>query len=244
MAQRRQLARLALEVRDRLESLVSDVDTSNIDTWWQSVQTQAIALVLRGANAAATLTQQYIRQHAAVEGRLVIPSRAVPERSVVGASLRITGPVAFKIHMSSSGGAVAQSVDVMKDQLFAAAMRQTMNGARGTLVQTFFDSDQVAGYRRVTDADPCFFCALLASRGAVYTKESATTVVGRGGRPRGSRQIGESYHDHCQCTAELVYTREQEPPEVAELYQDWLRVTRGLSGQDAINAWRRYWENR
>ncbi|MEV7644713.1 MULTISPECIES: hypothetical protein [Actinomycetes] len=69
---------------------------------------------------------------------------------------------------------------------------------------------------RVPKPGCCAFCGMLASRGAVYSEESAGVVGGRGvpvgqgqgrgskgrGRgikTRGSRAIGESFHDHCRC---------------------------------------------
>lgn len=69
---------------------------------------------------------------------------------------------------------------------------------------------------RVPKPGCCAFCGMLASRGAVYSTESAGVVGGRGipvgqgkgrgskgrGRgikTRGSREIGEDFHDHCRC---------------------------------------------
>ena len=78
------------------------------------------------------------------------------------------------------------------------------------------------GYQRVPKPGCCAFCGMLASRGASETtnyssKEAALRVVGRGvpvektrgkrggqGKgigPRGSRKIGEKFHDHCKCRA-------------------------------------------
>lgn len=78
------------------------------------------------------------------------------------------------------------------------------------------------GYQRVPSPGCCAFCGLLASRGADYgSAEAAGTVVGRGMpvsrnyngdgkrvrggqakgiRPRGSRQLGERFHDFCRCS--------------------------------------------
>ena len=77
-------------------------------------------------------------------------------------------------------------------------------------------------YQRVPQPGCCAFCGMLASRGASETtsyssEESALRVVGRGvpvektrGRrggqgkgigARGSRKIGEKFHDHCKCRA-------------------------------------------
>lgn len=72
-------------------------------------------------------------------------------------------------------------------------------------------------YQRMPRADCCAFCAMLASRGAVYESEAAATrVVGRGvpigkhrlskgTRQRGSQRIGEAFHDHCRCIGVAVF---------------------------------------
>lgn len=77
------------------------------------------------------------------------------------------------------------------------------------------------GYQRVPSPGCCAFCAMLASRGASYgSYKSAKTVVGRGTeipkvrrrggqakglRPRGSRRLGDSFHDYCRCTVVAVH---------------------------------------
>ena len=71
-------------------------------------------------------------------------------------------------------------------------------------------------WRRVPDADPCTFCATLATRGYLddgYTSEKAalTTAMGR------------KYHDFCGCTAtEIVDTWEPTEQEQRwiDLYED------------------------
>lgn len=76
---------------------------------------------------------------------------------------------------------------------------------------------------RVPKPGCCAWCGMLASRGAVYSTESAGVVGGRGvpveqgkgrgsfgkGRgikTRGSRAIGESFHDHCRCEVVALTT--------------------------------------
>ena len=74
-----------------------------------------------------------------------------------------------------------------------------------------------ASAQRVPKPGCCGFCGMLASRFAGYSSEKAAgQVVGRGVpvgkgrgrgmkgrgmgiRPRGSRAIGEDFHDHCRC---------------------------------------------
>jgi hypothetical protein len=47
---------------------------------------------------------------------------------------------------------------------------------------------------------------------------------------------------NCRCTAQPVYSHaDAEALTDNPLRQDWDRVTAGLSGKDALNAWRRWW---
>lgn len=128
--------------------------------------------------------------------------------------------------------------------------RRALNAGRDTMV--FSTAANGTRWRRVTDGNPCAFCAMLATRSDYRTRESALYVVGRadgygtaeykatgrlhyGGRTtrdgkrskkgslrtRGSRNIGERYHDRCGCTvAEVVGPWEPNDAERghAELY--------------------------
>lgn len=69
--------------------------------------------------------------------------------------------------------------------------------------------------QRVPRVGCCAFCSMLASRGAVYSADSAGSVVGRGSpigkhklsggiRPRGAQRSGEQFHDNCRCRVVTV----------------------------------------
>ncbi|QNJ56824.1 capsid maturation protease [Mycobacterium phage Reindeer] len=107
-----------------------------------------------------------------------------------------------------------------------AAIRQAMNGGRNATGRVLKFDRRIIGYARVTDGNPCWYCALLASRGAVYAKDSFI----RGGRtrfdgtltkadkdfepPKDGPELPEGYsnaakvHDHCRCQLRPVYANE------------------------------------
>jgi hypothetical protein len=129
------------------------------------------------------------------------------------------------------------------EEAFAAALaltlgtayRYTADGGRFTIQNTAEHDRTALGWARVTDGNPCYFCAMLASRGPVYKSQSSALL----------RADGRKYHNGCGCTAEPVYNRDQPWPGDARRYQQlWKTSTAGLRGKAAINAFRRAHEGR
>jgi hypothetical protein len=99
---------------------------------------------------------------------------------------------------------------------------------------------RVEMFARKCGPNPCYFCAMLASRGFVYTKASGsttsrdTTVAGNfvGGDIR-------KFHDNCHCTLISRWELQSKLPEQNQFYKDmWLEVTKGLGGKAAMSKWR------
>ena len=143
-------------------------------------------------------------------------------------SLIVTGPVNIKskVKRATPPEQAARSALV---EASGAASRHVLNGGRKTLL-TVVQNDNVAlGWARVTDGDPCAFCAMLASRGPAY---------------KSRQQASFQPHDHCACSVEPVFSREAAwPGRGREFQQLWNDNIRGqYSGKDAIRAFRRLYE--
>lgn len=217
------MLRLAELIARRLGVAARRADVSDIEGWWDSIAAEVQEEILTGQSALARLARGYLTAHAQAEGTTVRPVVVQPNAQQVATSLRVTGPVAFRTHMAISGNADA-SVRVMASQLEGAAQRLVLEGDRQTTTQTVAANDSVAGWRRVGGGSSCPFCLMLIGRGAVYSKRTATF---------------ES-HDRCGCTAEPLYRRDPEPPEVRRLQQQWREATAGTTGAGSIRAWRAF----
>ena len=153
---------------------------------------------------------------------------------------------------------------VMRDAgalVAGASDRDALMGGRDLLEEASRADAAVVGWARITDDDPCHFCALMASRGAVYRSEWSARYVGQrrpGGLPpeaagwsptefadwETSRGLNR-YHDNCHCTVIPVYSREDWLPERSEAFRElYYLSTEGLVGADARRAFRQAIEAR
>lgn len=85
--------------------------------------------------------------------------------------------------------------------LAASTMRHVQNGGRQTLYDNILEDPVALGYIRVTRTDPCYFCAMLASRGIVYGVDSFDESD-----PRFTGNGNAKVHDSCFCSLKPVYT--------------------------------------
>lgn len=71
-----------------------------------------------------------------------------------------------------------------------------LTGGRTTIENWAKKDTRAVGWRRVSDGDPCAFCAMLVTRGPVYTSDEKAGL---------RASDGHKYHPHCGCTVEIVY---------------------------------------
>lgn len=113
----------------------------------------------------------------------------------------------------------------------AAASRHVLAGGRETTLELVQEDAAAVGWVRVTDGDPCAFCALLSSRGIAYKSEKSAAFAA---------------HDGDQCVAAVVFDKSAPLPgrsaEFAKFYRD--HVQGQYSGDDARRAFRRLYEEK
>lgn len=109
-----------------------------------------------------------------------------------------------------------------------AGMGRHARGASRDLVLATASANRMRWARSLSGAENCAWCAMLASRGAVYTEKSVRFQA----------------HDHCDCSAELVPSADQwrgrdEAIRLRELWDeagDLTTFTKLLRGADEMAA--------
>lgn len=148
-----------------------------------------------------------------------------PRDRAMEISLNITGPIGQKAKRAR-GKSVSEARDLSFVESSGAASRHVLTGGRQSLLTLLQRDSRVQRWIRVTDGDPCAFCAMLAGRGPVYLTEDSA---------------GFRAHDHCACTAEAVYHNNAPwPGRAQEFHRLWREhIYKRYSGRKAIREWER-----
>lgn len=79
-----------------------------------------------------------------------------------------------------------------------AAMKAAQQGARTEIAMLTYTDNRAKGYVSIPRGDnPCAWCMMLASRGAMFYKTRPTVV-----------SVNEQWHDNCKCAIEPIFSSE------------------------------------
>ena len=127
-------------------------------------------------------------------------------------------------------------IQAAERDLVAGAEKLTLNAARNTVAQNVERDRQAVGWYFATDADPCYWCALIASRSIVFQHDSFEIsnkqFVGKG---------RAKVHNNCRCNLAPAFSRSMTLPDIN---QRALEVYKARGEGDALNAFRKAWEAR
>ena len=166
------------------------------------------------------------------------PADDLPTPSTVATELHTSGAAVAKARIAK-GTPPREAKEKAANAVAAKVVRHVADGGRAPLAAEVRTGNRGAvGYARVVDADPCPFCAMLASRGAVYRSDA---FAGSNALFAGDGAF--KVHDGCECTLEPVYGRSVTalPPGSAKLAEEWAEVAAGRD--DPFAYWRRYKES-
>lgn len=175
-----------------------DLDGSS--PYWTALSTLAVNRRMQQSQAAAATYLDEYRQ--AEIGKPATVALGAPAGTAT--ALRIAGLVRVK-KLIARGMDPEDAHSAAFTKYAGIVRRQTMMGGRLTIARTTGRDRRAIGWRRVTDGNPCAFCAMLASRGPVYRDAASAD--------------GLQYHAHCGCSAEPEYSA-WEPTETEQGYID------------------------
>lgn len=244
----RRAAIVAALVAAYYQSRVEAEDPSSIERWLEIMVPRIMAEHDRVARYAAAYATQARRLELPNAPSLTFGPSAGAVEEQVRKSLSIVGPGDFMNKMreieridvtpAQEQALIAEAKQVTANKLAASAVRHIQNGGRQTLIDAAQQDRLALGYVRVTKDKPCFFCAMLASRGLVFAEDSFADSD-----PRFTGDGTAKVHDSCQCAMKPVYDRKTDPILAdSEVYTDmWSRW--GAGGGRAALRFRRGYEH-
>lgn len=201
------------------------LDPTNLDAttggWMRAMITAITAQRARSVRIAAGYTAAF---RLAETGSDFTPVAAGPaDLTALITSLRVTGPVSIQA-AARRGVALPDAAALAVPKVAGAAMRHALNGGRDTILGTVAADPKAIGWARAASGRACAFCAMLASRGPVYSGEDTASF-----HP----------HDHCHCQPEPTFDRDAPWPAGSDDYRDlWDTVTHGLPTAEGRTAFR------
>jgi len=226
-AHRRAQARLGAQTVAQALAVWPLLDPADVNGTVQRWLSAMIPIVRSSRRTSARLAANYLVTFRALELGVDVPAMVpvlvedVPARRVA-TSLIVTGPAAIRAGVAR-GVQLEQAAEVGAARSAGAAMRHVLNGGRETVAETVRSDNRSLGWARAVSPSCCAFCAMLASRGPVFSEGTVEFPA----------------HDNCSCGSEPVYRRDADWPSGSRRFQElWQESTRGLSGDDARNAFR------
>lgn len=187
-AHRRQQITIGLEAEREVKAQWGRLNPDDLDGTSPAWLAATSAVILNRRAQSAALARAYVAEFRRAEG--VRPSEVVRvggARPLVEGTLMLNGPIAIKRDIAK-GIAPALTITRADRSVAAQGPKLAMNGGRDTVLKS--SRRRRSRWRRVTDGDPCAFCAMLASRGPTYSAETVLFPLHKG---------------RCGCTAEEVF---------------------------------------
>lgn len=223
-------ALLAAEAVREILALWGTLETGSIKASWPAIRAVVAGMIRDKFGLSSQAAIGYYlasRAAAGVPGTVAITAAPLPTQALIAATLDSTGPYGLLKRLKAAQP-LPQAMQNTGVILSGAASRLIQNGARQTILRAVGADDKAVAWMRVTAADPCAFCAMLAGRGATYRTEASA---------------GFKAHSMCRCAASPCFSEsEARASKDNDLRRQWDEVTARLSGKDAIRAWRRYWD--
>lgn len=166
------------------------IDPSDIDGSFLRFQGQASGLIKASRSRGELTAQQYYRAQrllAGYGGAAPLVAEQPAEALANRAALHATSVARAKAAIAR-GETPDVALQLAKAAMLRSAKRRVLDAPRKRLIALTSEDDDARGWARVSDLNPCHFCAMLVSRGPVYSSVTARFQA----------------HDGCGCSAKPV----------------------------------------
>lgn len=197
------------------------IDPSDLAGSYTRFAVGASAFVQQARSDAMPLATRYYRDSQEIAGytRIDDDNRPLALQQSLEAditSLYVTGFVTMQKQINQ-GSSVDYAERVGQSAMLRAAQRRILDAPRQGIIDRTVQDPGAVGWARVGDGNPCYFCAMLISRGPVYSE----------------RTVNFRAHDGCGCGAKMCFRNDP-----SRGWTDQSRALRALYDENKGDAFR------
>jgi class 3 adenylate cyclase len=218
-----QLTIRAAVMRD-VAKLWPALDPKRLDETWPGWLRSMILLVTNYHGQSAAAASRFYRASRSRATDSPAPSRLIrlapsPAEDWLTRAFGYSGPGMFQKDTARPNTALSTTL--------GTAARIALDGGRTTVIGTVHADPVAVGWWRMTDGDPCPFCALQASRGIVFKSERAAEFKA---------------HNDCGCSAQPAFSRDLALPSIStEADRIYVAFAKGAPSGKQLTAFRAAW---
>lgn len=129
------------------------------------------------------------------------------------------------------------AVENAEKALESSVEQMVLDQSRTAVIEAVQADPKAKAWARVTEPGACYFCALLATRGAVYKSEATASFQAHRRYPNGTG-------GDCRCHAEPVFNAYEPTAQIRQWQADHARLKDEHDGHLSLIDWRRAFEGR
>jgi len=222
------------------ESLTPELDPVDLPGTFPIVRRGIVALVDEYSRASISIAADHYEDLRArqIPGRFVAPTiEPTPQGQVLTTLDRIADKAFDRAKASPDELFLAEIADQLARGAGISAESLVAEAASDEIFTAMSEDDRARGWARITRPGACYFCRLLASRGAVYYTERSGSF--RAHAPKDGRG------GTCRCAVEPVFGAQYEPTAQARAdAETYARVSADVDGHAKVEEFRRAVEGR
>ena len=236
----REAAKIAALIALYYSRYVDVTDPGSIERWLELMIPRLISSSDSGALSAAAFFQAIRQLEVGPDSTFRVAAATGMIDDGVRKSLLTVGPYDMVNKMtkidqldipdSQRRAALIKAKEITTANLASAVVRHAQAGGRQTIWDNAQQDKVALGWVRVTKNKPCFFCAMLASRGLQYRsfKEGSFDLSDARFTGDGDAKV----HDNCGCSLKPVYAKNDPLVKQTERFGDmWSRWGAGGNGE-------------
>lgn len=247
--QNRDAAKIAAMIAVLYQRAVDPESLESVERWLDLM----IPRLIRASDDGAISAAQFFTALRQIEG-VNDGFRATPTKGVIDVGVRksllTVGPYSYvnkaadirrlDVPPVTEQAMLREAKNATAKAIAASSIRHAQAGSRQTIVDNTEVDPVALGWVRVTKANPCFFCAMLASRGITYRafKETSFDMSD----PRFTGDGTAKVHDNCGCGLKAVYDKGDPLVARTEKFADMWSMW-GAGGGDAALRFRRGYDH-